>query len=172
MCAGLAGAVASLGASPASTGGTPATSQPPSSVPQPTATQQPTATPNHNAGAAAYVTVVSNDSSTLSTDLKQVGTDCGSGQDLASCRSALVTVRDDSSSFLSDLDAHPAPPCMASVDKPLRAALRDVHSAAQEVIDGIDSLDVSKVKDGTATMNKATGEINTASDALDNVNCS
>jgi hypothetical protein len=101
-----------------------------------------------------------------------VGDECGSGQDLSGCRAALVTARDDSQTFLDDLNAQPTPPCLKSADTPLRAALRDVHSAAQEVIDGIDSYSVAKIKAGTALMNKATTEINTASAELKQVSCS
>ncbi|HEU5348211.1 MAG TPA: hypothetical protein VFU63_06330 [Ktedonobacterales bacterium] len=83
-----------------------------------------------------------------------------------------MTLHQDSETFLDDLDGQPAPPCMSSVDKPLRAALHDVDAAAQEVIDGIDNYDVSKINDGTRLMNKATTEIDTASSELDKANCS
>ena len=47
-----------------------------------------------------------------------------------------------------------------------------IEKAAQEVIDGIDTYSVSKIKDGTVLMNKATTEIDTASAELEKANCS
>jgi hypothetical protein len=172
MCVGLLSALASRGNTSASSGGSPTATQQQSRVLAPTSTPKPTATSNPNAGSGAYVAVVSRDSSTLTTDLNQVGTDCGSGQDIVSCRSALVTLQTDSESFLNDLDAHPAPPCLSTVDKPLRTALNDLDASSQEVIDGIDNYDVAKIKDGTALMSEATPEINSASSAFENANCS
>ena len=171
MCAGLLGALLSNGSTSANSGGSPTTTQQSHSQ-KLAATPTPTATPDPNAGASAYVSVVSTDSTILGDDLSAVSDVCGSGQDLSGCRAALVTVRDDSKNFLSDLDAHHSPPCLTSADKPLRAALNDVNSAAQEIIDGIDSFSTSKIKAGTALMSKATTEINTATSELEKASCS
>ena len=179
MCMGLLGAIMAQGGSSAASSNPTATAQqgqtqkaaqmPPATA---TATPKPTATPNPNAGAPAYAQVISSDGTTLAADMNKVSDKCGSGQDLSGCRSALVSTQSDSESFLADLDAHPAPPCMATVDKPLRAALRDVDSAAQKVIDGIDNYDVGEIDDGSALMSKATSEIDAASSELDKVSCS
>jgi hypothetical protein len=167
-CVGLLGAAASLGSSSSASNGSPtATTQAQIQIETPTAT----ATTDPNAGSAAYISVVTSDSSTLGDDLTKVGTDCDSNKSLSGCRAALVVVREDSQSYLDDLDANPAPPCLASVDKPLRAGLNDVHAATQTVIDGIDTLDTSKVQDGTALMNKATTEINAANSAFGKASC-
>lgn len=171
MCAGLLGALLSNGSTSANSGGSPTTtqqSQPRELDMTPTAT----ATSDPNAGASAYASVVTTDGTILGADMTTVGDVCGSGQDLSGCRAALVTARDDSQTFLNDLNAQPTPPCLQSADTPLRAALRDVHSAAQEVIDGIDSFSTSKIKAGTALMSKATTEIDTASAELEQVSCS
>lgn len=172
MCVGLLGVIAANGGNSSASGGSPTATQQQSRVLAPTSTPKPTATSNPNAGSDTYVAVVSRDSSTLTTDLNQVGTDCGSGQDIVSCRSALVTLQTDSESFLNDLDAHPAPPCLSTVDKPLRTALNDLDASSQEVIDGIDNYDVAKINDGTALMRKATPEIDSASVAFENASCS
>ena len=171
MCAGLIASAGILGAnSTTTTGGAPTTSLQASLQ---TPTSQPTATdtPNPNAGAPAYTQTVVSDSTTLSTDLNQVGTQCGN-KDLSACRDALVAVRDDSQSFLDDLDAQTTPPCLAAVDKSLRAGLNDVHAAAVEAIDGIDTIDASKIQAGTDLMNKATTEIDSASSAFEKASCS
>jgi hypothetical protein len=171
MCAGLLGALLSNGSTSANSGGSPTATQ--QSQPQKLdVTPTPAATTDPNAGASAYASVVTTDSTILGADLSAVSDVCGSGQDLSGCRATLVTVRDDSKNFLNDLDAHPSPPCLTSADKPLRAALNDVNSAAQEIIDGIDSFSTSKIKAGTALMSKATTEINTATSELEKASCS
>lgn len=179
MCAGLLGALMAQGGTSTASDSPTATAQPgqtqkTAQMPTGTATAnpKPTATPNRNAGAPAYAHVISSDGTTLAADMNKVSDKCGSGQDLSGCRAALVSTQSDSESFLADLDAHPAPPCMATVDKPLRAALRDVDSAAQKVIDGIDNYDVGEIDDGSALMSKATSEIDAASSELDKVSCS
>jgi hypothetical protein len=171
MCAGLLGALLSNGSTSANSGGSPTATQ--QSQPQKLkVAPTPTATTDPNAGASAYVSVVTTDSTILGADLSAVSDVCGGGQDLSGCRAALVTTRDDSQTFLDDLGAQPAPACLKAADTPLRASLRDLHSAAQEVIDGIDTYSVSKIKDGTVLMNKATTEIDTASAELEKANCS
>lgn len=170
MCAGLIASAGILGSSSTTTGGASTTSllsslQTPAT--QPTATD----TPNPNADAPAYTQTVLGDSTTLSTDLNLVGTQCGN-QSLSACRGALVAVREDSQRFLDDLDAQPTPPCLAAVDKSLRAGLNDVHAAAVEAIDGIDTIDASKIQAGTDLMNKATTEIASASSAFEKASCS
>lgn len=171
MCVGVLGTLAALGSTPvASNAAETATST--TQMIHLAETPTPTATANPNAGAAAYVSVVTLDGTTLGNDLNIVSDECGNSQDLSACRAALVVARDDSASFLKDLDAHPTPPCLVSTDQPLRAALRDIQSATQEVIDGIDTYDVSKVQDGSALMQKATKEVNSASSELDKAKCS
>jgi hypothetical protein len=170
VCAGLIASAGILGSTSTTAGGAPTTSLQ-SSLQTPTALPTATDTPNPNAGAPAYTQTVLTDSTTLSTDLNQVGTQCGN-QDLSACRAALVAVRDDSQSFLDDLDAQPTPPCLAAVDTSLRAGLNDVHTAAVEAIDGIDTIDASKIQDGTSLMNKATTEIDSASSAFEKASCS
>jgi hypothetical protein len=170
LCAGLIASAGIRGSNSTTSGGAPTTSLQ-SSMQTPTPPPTATDTPNPNAGAPAYTQTVVSDSTTLSTDLNQVGTQCGN-QSLSACRDALVAVRDDSQSFLDDLDAQPTPPCLAAVDKSLRAGLNDVHAAAVEAIDGIDTIDVSKIQAGTDLMNKATTEIDNASSAFEKASCS
>lgn len=177
MCVGLLTAILAQGGSSTASGDPTATTQQgqaQSFAPTPTATTppKPTATTNPNAGAGAYATLVQQDSTTLGNDLSSVSDACGSTQDLDTCRAAWVTIRDDSASFLDDLDAHPTPPCMKTADTSLRAGLNDVHAASLEVIDGIDQYDPDKIKNGATILTKANGEVNDATSALKNASCS
>ena len=180
MCVGLIGAImAAPGASSTASNNPTATArqgqpqQPAPTTPATaTATPKPTATTNPNAGASAYAAFVETDSTTLGNDLNSVGDACSDTQDLDSCRAAWVTIRDDSASYLRDLNAHPAPPCMQTADKSLRAGLNDIHSAALQVIDGIDQFDADKINAGAATLNKANDEVHDATSALNSAHCS
>jgi hypothetical protein len=169
MCVGLLTVILAQGGSSTASGDSTATAQQ-GQVQKFAPT--PTATTNPNAGAGAYATFVEQDSTKLGNDLSSVSDSCSSTQELDTCRAAWVTIRDDSASFLSDLDAHPAPPCMQSADKSLRAGLNDVHAASLEVIDGIDQYDPAKINNGATILNKANGEVNDATSALENANCS
>lgn len=175
MCVGLLTAILAQGGSSTASGDPTATTQQGQAqkfAPTATTAPQPTATTNPNAGAGAYATLVQQDSTTLGNDLSSVSDACSSTQDLSTCRAAWVTIRDDSASFLDDLDTHPAPPCMKTADKSLRAGLNDVHAASLEVIDGIDQYDPAKINNGATILTKANGEVNDATSALKNANCS
>lgn len=172
MCVGLLSAIAAMGGTSTAAQSTPTVVGQQSLKLSSTSTPIPTVTPNPNVGAASYTSMVTQNSTILGDDLNTVSTECGSGQDISSCRDAVVTLREDSANFLDDLDAQPTPPCLMTVDTPLRAALNDLHTAAQEIIDGIDNYDVGKIDDGSTLMRKATTEINTATDAYKHVTCS
>jgi hypothetical protein len=105
-----------------------------------TATSIPTATTNPNAGAPAYLALILADLRPLSRDETALGRDCGAGH-LAACRADAVQFQTDILAFQNDLDTHPAPPCMATVDAHLRRALALYYQAATDVINGIDQSD-------------------------------
>lgn len=148
----------------------------PTSTPTPkptataTATPKPTATPDPNAGYLDYINIVTVDSQMVGTDLTTVGSDCGSG-DVTLCRSGTQTLSDDIHKYQADLDAHPVPPCLKTVDNNLRTALQLYDHGAQSVITGIDTNDSSLISSAATDFNQGTSYINLATTGVSNAHC-
>lgn len=130
---------------------------------------QPTATDTPDPRIADYRAYVRQQLTTLKDDFTAISDLCQSDKSYSTCRDAVLVAHDDVASFLHGLDAHPAPLCMATTDKSLRAALADYKRGTQLVLDGIDQYDVSKIDQGSAAIRKGTTEITAATDAMPSI---
>jgi hypothetical protein len=74
--------------------------------------------------------------------------------------------------FISEINQHKAPPCLASADKSLRAALNDFKNGTQKILDGIDDIDPSKIEAGNALITKGANEIRDATTKIEAATCS
>lgn len=122
---------------------------------RPQATEAPTPTAaSQSQQAVAYVRAVQIDSAAEGSTAGALGVECGSGQ-ASRCRAAFVALQNSTSAFQHDLDANPAPPCLAGPDARLRAGLALESQASQLGIQGIDQIDASKVNQAATVMDQA-----------------
>lgn len=136
-------------------------------------TDRPAATPtaaSQSAQAHSYVDAMLPDINAESTAANTLGSECGSGQ-ASRCRAALVGLQNSTSAFQHDLDANPAPPCLAGPDARLRAGLALESQATQQGIQGIDQIDASKVTQAVAVMDQANTDFTQAATLIRQAQC-
>lgn len=136
----------------------------------PTATTVPTATPDQATLAAAYAQLIVADIKPLSADSDAISTDCGNA-DLSTCRADAVQFQGDIAAMQADIAAHPAPRCLAAVDKDIRAGLLDFADSAAHVIAGIDANDPQQIDEATSSMATGSARFNQATAAIPHAVC-
>ncbi len=136
----------------------------------PVPTLAPTATADPNATAPIYAAVIQTDTGTLAADFGSVHNDCGV-QSAATCYADLQRVATDTQSFVDDLNAMPAPPCLTTVDGNLRVALADYEQAAQEGMDGITESNADLLNASAADFSAGTAALGVATTALKSAQC-
>jgi hypothetical protein len=117
-----------------------------------------------------YKNIVVADTTLLVMAMQDASDSCGA-EDLPGCRRDAQTVNETVHAFQSDLDKHPAPPCLKDADKHLRAALKLLDSGSQKAVDGIDDFDADEMGDGARDLNAGTDELTAATDAMKNAKC-
>ena len=160
----LCGLTVAVGSALGNVAGTPAE--------QATATTAPTATatPSQAALAAAYTSFVAGGLQPLAADTNAIGNDCGAA-DVQSCHDDALQFQLDIASFQSDLDAHPAPHCLAAADKDLRTGLSYYATAAGDVVDGIDQSDVALLDEGVRYMRAGNKQMAATTTAIHHAVC-
>lgn len=135
-----------------------------------TAAPRATATADKNAGYQAYTAVVVADLAPVSKDATNIGTDCGASN-VSACRADAVQFQTDITAMQHDLDAHPAPPCLATVDAHIRSALDLYSQSATDLINGIDQTDASLITKAGTEMQTGTTEMTAANTSMGTAHC-
>jgi spore coat protein U-like protein len=131
-------------------------------------TVKPTATID---SAAAYRAFGTADSLKLADAANTISTDCTEDGSLNACRDAVGAFKDTVKGFQADLDAHPAPACMKTADGHLRAALTLYATAANLMLDGLDTLDADSISKATKDITDGTAEMKQATDLIKTAKC-
>lgn len=146
----------------------------PTATPQPTATSLPTATPkpttNPNAGVPSYVAEVVPRLESLGSATNDVGIACGA-EDIAACRDALQKVHDETASFQTYLQQHPAPPCLQAGDTLMHSTLTDLHDGVTLITQGLDNQNTSDLEAGVQLVNRASSTLQDAATEFSRAQC-
>lgn len=115
-----------------------------------------------------YVFTVTVDGSNLVAALSDLRSCNG---DRAACRHALTLASNSVATFERDLDANPAPDCLAGTDSALRTALVFYDRGLHLVEDGSDARDRLRVTQGTILLAVGTWKLGAAVRAARRSNC-
>lgn len=97
-------------------------------------------------------------------------TSCG-GRTAAGCRSALQQVTSSANALQKDLDAHPAPPCMASADATMRSAISLYLQGAQLGTQAIDQGSAAQQTQAKGLLDQGSTRFRAASTQLGQSTC-
>jgi hypothetical protein len=135
--------------------------------------QSPSASPtasSQQALVAAYVAVVTSNSTKDADAFTTLSSECGSG-DMSRCRAAAVTAQAANQKFLSDLGRLTVPACLAPINQEVDAALVMYSDGDADVIAGIDGNDTAMITAGADLFTEGTTHLTKATNLMSSKPC-